>query len=83
MKRRHTLLDYKKNFDIVKELHNHSRNLENITDVTGKPTLFEFPAPECHSKFSVVNQNDDDLWEDPLNAGTRWLTGHWAQDVEG
>jgi hypothetical protein len=36
-----------------------------------KNHFFECPTQEAHSKFSVTNQKDEDLWEEPSNTGTR------------
>jgi hypothetical protein len=33
--------------------------------------FFEYPTQESHSKFSVTNHKDEDLREDPSNAGSR------------
>jgi len=33
--------------------------------------IFECPVQESHSKFSVTNQKDEGLWEDPSNAGPK------------
>jgi hypothetical protein len=38
--------------------------------------FFEFSTQESHSKFSITNEMDKDLSEDPSNAGTRPLIGH-------
>jgi hypothetical protein len=46
-------------------------NSHKITELTGKTRFFECTAQKSHSKFSITNQNDEDLWSDPKNAGTR------------
>jgi hypothetical protein len=33
--------------------------------------FFECTAQESYSKFFVINQKDENIWEDPSNAGSR------------
>jgi hypothetical protein len=54
--------DYRKNLDIMKEL-----TAQPITEFTESyRSYWTYQVLQMpHSKFSVTNQKDEDLWEDP------------------
>jgi len=46
-------------------------NSYKITGLTGKNMFFELTTQEYHSEFSITNQKEKELWEDPSNTGMR------------
>jgi hypothetical protein len=44
---------------------------QKIADLLGKTILIKCSTQESHSKFSVTNQKDKDLWEEPSNSKMR------------
>jgi hypothetical protein len=58
-------------FTFIKYEYTKSHGTHRNTDLTGENDAFRKPSQESRSIFSVINRNDEDLWEDPVNSGMR------------